>query len=287
MTFSGRVLYTSKKGMKTSTIICPTIAIVILISCFSGKTIESDDRDIYSGLRSGKALVVTNRTILSPLDFEKLFKDHELSHEITGEIQFVNCIFEEDVRWASRSGKNLVFRDDVVFRDCIFQKSFTISDARFDGRFFLTSSLIRNSLDLQRNTFQQRARIEDNEIGNDIIMQYTRVKDDLSLFESKAGRDILMQGMSIQGKTQMGNVECNGALDLSNGDFHEVFSANYVRVGRKVLAGNSRFFGDFSMNSLETAGTVNLEKSRAFSEYVLETTTDSASIIHATAFDIR
>lgn len=255
--------------MKSILVMLTTIVMTSFFSCWSGKQAGQNPEGLLKKLNDKHVLTIKDQVIDETLDFNRLFLTDELSHAIETEIQFVNCTFKKDLMWESKTGKLLIFRDDVVFRDCTFEGEVKLNDARFEGRVMMSNCVFTRSLDLQRSRFDQQVRIEQCEFGNDLVLQYSRNDGDVSLLHSKIGRDVMLQGLSSRGKWQMGNLQCQGSIDLSRGDFHEEFSANYIEVGRRVFVSNCRFYGNFSMYSAVVTEMVNLKRSRVYGEFLM------------------
>lgn len=256
-----------------------SLASIILISCITGQQAGiSHDGDIVKALQKGQNVVRSGQTFNDVINLDDLFGLSQQSAEIKGELIFINCTFEKGFKWQNKEGKMLRFLDDVIFKDCTFKDEFTINDAQFDSRFHVLSCIIEKSIDVQRSTFRFGARITDNKIGNDFIAQYCRSWGDITFFDNDAGRDVLCQGMSIFGKAQLGNMKALGAVDLSSGDFHENFSANYMRIGRKLIVSNCRFHGGLTIDELEVTQSVSVKNSLVVGGYLLKVNNDNVVV---------
>ncbi len=215
--------------------------------------------NIPEKLGAGLDVVLTGAVIQETVTLQDLMAQDE--HMIVGSnIKFQNCTFEDLIDISPSQGGQLTFSKQVVFEGCTFKKGIKINDVIFDGRFQLNNCVIEGSLDLQRNTFRHRCRINDNAIGQDLILQYSRFLHELSIFKTEAGRHFSLQGISVAGQCQLSSSTMGNSLVLSNAIFHETFIANYLKVGQKLLAGNSRFNGRVDFIDLECHELVKLSQ---------------------------
>lgn len=216
--------------------------------------------NISEQMRSGRDVMVNGATISENITLEDLItKDEHVI--IAGAIKFENCTFEGLIDLRPSEGGHLTFAKQVIFHGCTFNNGVVLNDAIFDGRFQLEDCLIEGSLDLQRNTFRHRCRLDKNAIGQDLILQYSRFMHELSIFESNAGRHFSLQGISVAGQCQLSSSTIGDALVLSAAYFHETFMANYLKVGKKLLSGNSRFNGRADFIDIQCSDFIKFGKS--------------------------
>jgi len=255
--------------MKTTFVLLIT---ALIASCMTSKNPSGiDNASIIDQLRSGANVIIKGQTIDESLDLNQLLGPNESSADIRGELRLVDCIIKQPMTFKGENGRYIRFLDDVIFENCTFESSFVINDAVFDAKCQIGDCVFQESLDLQRNTYRFRLRIESCQIGNDLIMQYSRSYGDVHVFNNKAGRHFLLQGLSVFGKTQLGNSEIGGSLDISKSHFHEDFMANYLKCEKKVLAGKAFFHGDFALHSYKVNGEIDLKESTFMGEKGIST----------------
>ncbi|MDX1685119.1 MAG: hypothetical protein R3275_07770 [Saprospiraceae bacterium] len=251
-----------------------------LVACTTSNGFNTNQSGgIIDQIRRGNDIVQIGTTISEAIELGDLFSVHEQSFEVRGEWLFVDCTFEEDIIWKDSEGRTVRFRDDITFKNCEFKGNVIINDAAFEGNFKMLDCVVAKDLDLQRNTFFYPVRITGCKTGNDMTLQYSRFHEDVTFLDSEVGRHVLCQGLSVYGKSQFGNLSSSGSVDLSNSDFHENFSANYMSIGGKILTSNCRFHGDFSMNQFEAGGSVSIKNSRVMGQFLLGAKDSMAEII--------
>lgn len=236
---------------------------VALIACSAiQKSPASNDEALITALRSGENFIIEGKTFSKDIDFNIIFDtDQTSSIYLDSELRFTNCTFKGKINWSHQENRKLHFQKDVVFEDCVFEQTVTINDAVFNSMLQIGKSLFRHSLDLQRNSYRLNCRIDDNDFGHDLIVQYSRCHEDLSLFGNNVGNHLLLQGITVVGKTQISNLEVGGSVDLSNAHFHEDFMMDYAKGGKKVLAGNSKFYSRCFIRNLDAFDAVDFSGS--------------------------
>ena len=191
---------------------------------------------------------------------------------ISSELIFEGCTFSGNISLRPADTKSLYFEKEVIFENCEFKGEVQITDATFSKRLQIGSNLCRHTLELQRNSYQGTCRIDENEIGQDLILQYSRCHENLSAFGNSIGRHLSMQGISVIGRTQLGNTTLHGSIDISNSHFHEDFSMDYAKKGQKLLAGNSKFMSNLRIRDLADFESVDLSSSHVLGKYVFTST---------------
>ncbi|NNL93160.1 MAG: hypothetical protein HKO66_13050 [Saprospiraceae bacterium] len=216
-----------------------------LISCSAMKQKPNNpSEELIQALLSGEDFVADGLTFNQPIDFDAIFVDRKnKSIYINSELRLSNCTFNEDIIWDRQGGRKLNFLKDVIFEECEFKKAFTLNDAAFKSQVSIGNCLFRNSLEMQRISSILKCRIDENDIGQDLILQYASFHEDLSLFTNTIGNNALLQSISVKGKSLFGNLSLNGSLDMSSSHFHEGLTMNYLSASKKVLLGSSKFYG--------------------------------------------
>lgn len=217
-------------------------------------------QNLTQEILSGQDVIMSDVNIRESVSFQDVMDDHE-HIVIRGAIKFQNCTFEDSFDLIPPMSGQLTFDKEVVFEGCIFKSGFKINDAIFNGRFQMNDCLVEGSLDIQRNTFRHRCRIDKSKVGQDLILQYSRMAHDLSIFETEAGRHFSLQGISVAGLCQLSSSSMGYSMVISNAHFHETFMANYVNIGKKLLAGNSRFNGRADFKDLQCKDHIKLSNS--------------------------
>lgn len=244
--------------------------IFIFLACSNTRTIskQSPMEQLKSALTNGTNYKAEGLTFEGDLDFNSLFENTQgHSIYIDSEIRLTNCTFTGTINWGKQQGRRLYFNREVHFESCTFEQNFILNDAVFRALFQLGNNLFKKSLDLQRNLFFTNCRIDENEYGQDLILQYSRFQDDLSLFDNNVGNHILLQSISVRGNTQLSNTRLNGSLDMSNSFLHQDFIMDYVKGGKKVLLGNSKFNGRCQIRQIEGFDMVDLSGCRMMGPY--------------------
>ncbi len=215
----------------------------ILIACSAVmKNPSSPEKDLLSALHKGENYTVEGQRFDLEIDFDRIFaQDSPQSIYVRSQLRFTNCTFKGKISWTRQENRKLHFLKSVVFEDCVFDEEVAINDAVFQSGLQIGKCLFRKSLDLQRNSFLLNCRIDESDFGQDLLVQYSRCHEDLSLFGNNIGNHLLLQAISVYGKSQLSNLELNGTVDLSNAHFHEDFMMDYAKGGKKVLAGNTKF----------------------------------------------
>jgi len=246
--------------MKNGIYLIALLTTGLMLSCFQSSYHQETQGNPLKMISKGHDVFVVNQTIEETLDFSTITTISDQSYVIRGSIEFRNCVFEKDVIWENKKGGRWEFDRDVKFINCEFKGEFRANDAIYRGRFIIVEGVFHQDLDLQRCTFMNAVRITQSTTGNDLVLQYSRFYHDLQALDNKIGRNVMMQGVSVHGKSQIGNIECHGGWDLSQGHFHEKFSANYAKIGGKLWMTNTVFVGDFSMLDVEIEGPISAIK---------------------------
>ena len=239
--------------MKKTIITC-TAAVLLFLGCRSftpaGTAVKGT---LISDIIEGADISMRDAVITEDLVLSSAVGDGQ--HVIIGaSLHFVNCVFEGDIDFSPAKMGQLMFAKQVVFENCVFKGEVKFNDALFFGRFQMGKCEAHHSIDLQRNTFNYRFRVDETVVGQDLILQYSRFANDFSVFGTECGRHMSSQGISVHGKSQFSSSKTGGSLIISGCHFHENFTANYLIVGDKVLAGSSQFQGrvDFLDLSCQT-----------------------------------
>ncbi len=231
--------------------LCAVLTIVIIACSAVIKNPTSPEEALLSAIKSGQNYTADGETFHMDLDFNQLFEDAgNMSVYVESELRFTNCRFDGKISWARQENRKLHFTKAVIFENCHFEEEVLINDAIFHAIFQAGKTTFAKSLDLQRNSFFLMCRIDECAFGQDLLLQYSKFHEDLSLFGNNIGNHLLLQGISVQGKTQLSNLELQGSADLSNAHFHEDFMMDYAKGGKKVLGGNSRFYSRCFVRSL-------------------------------------
>jgi len=241
-----------------------------LLSCSAMKnTAKSPSERLVIAIQNGENFKSVGETFDSDLILDLLFPDPS-SHSfyIKSELVFEKCKFKGKINLKPQAGRKIYFSKEIIFEGCEFEKQFKINDAVFNARFQMGANLFRQSLDLQRNSYNNICRVDENEIGQDLIQQYSNFHENLSLFGNTIGRHLLLQGTSVQGKAQLGNTSLFGSIDISNCHFHEDFNMDYAKNGQKLLAGNSKFFGRCYIKEIADFKSADLSSSEIFGKYL-------------------
>lgn len=225
---------------------------LLIIACSAViKSPGSPEEALVTAIKNGQNYTADGKTFNTDLDFDQLFADaEEMSVYVESELRFTNCRFNGKIRWAQQENRKLHFMKAIVFENCHFEEEVVINDAIFHGVFQAGKTTFARSLDLQRNSYFLMCRIDECFFGQDLLLQYSKCHEDLSLFGNNIGNHLLLQGISVHEKTQLSNLELNGSADLSNAHFHEDFMMDYAKGGKKVLGGNSRFYSRCFVRSL-------------------------------------
>lgn len=259
--------------MKTNRNIFSSIILVCiaLISCSAVKKshIMPTER-LITALQNGDNFKSVGETFDGDLFSEWLNQAQRDNHSvyIDSELIFKECIFTGVFGLKPMEGRKIYFNKELIFEQCEFQKEVYINDAFFKARVQFGNNLFRESLDLQRSSFVSICRIDDNEIAQDLILQYNKFHENLSVFGNTLGRHILMQAASVLGSTQMGNTSLYGSIDISNAHFHEIFSLDYAKKGKKLLAGNSKFYSRCYIKEMSDFTFVDLSASEIYGKYL-------------------
>ncbi len=245
MTFYPILRYKRKIAMKMRHFVLSTLTTlcVVLIACSAViKKPSSPEEALIAALRNGENYISEGQTFNRAIDFNQIFEDEaSQSLYIDSELRFTNCTFKGKISWAQQESRKLYFQKALIFEDCVFDDEVILNDAIFKGVFQIGKGTFRKSLDLQRNSFLLTCRIDESAFGQDLLVQYSKCHEELSLFGNSIGNHLLLQGISVYGKSQLSNLEIHGTVDLSNAHFHEDFMMDYAKGGKKVLGGNSKF----------------------------------------------
>lgn len=267
-----------------------TICIIVtLISCSAiTKKTQSPMERLKNAVAKGQDFRSVGETFEGDLSIEDLVANRtSFSSYINSELIFEGCTFMGNIIIKPVDSKSLYFEKEVIFEGCEFAQEVTINDATFSKRLQIGGNLYRRSLDLQRNTYLNTCRIDENEVGQDLILQYSRCHENLSAFGNSLGRHLSMQGISIQGKTQLSNTTLHGSIDISNSHFHEDFTMDYAKQGQKLLAGNSKFMSSFRIRDLDEFQSVDLSSSQVFGKYMLTTKNELEPNLKNTFFTLQ
>jgi len=245
------------------------LSVIICISCSAIKTKKlSPTEQLINALKNGRNFSAVGETFEGDILLQSLTNDKDLySIYLKSELVFHECIFEGEIDLKPKEGRMIYFNKEIIFEKCEFKNKVSITDAAFRSRFQLGGNLFRHSLDLQRNNFLSICRIDENNIGQDLILQYSKFNHNLSLFGNSLGRHLSMQGISVLGKSQLGNTSLYGSIDVSNCHFHEDFNLDYAKNGKKLLAGNSKFYSRCYIKDMEDFVSVDFSSSEIIGKY--------------------
>jgi len=247
--------------------------LITLISCSAIKKVKQSPMDrLKAAISKGQDFASVGETFDGDLIFDDLrIKQTSHSVYINSELVFEGCTFTGSVHLNPADGHGLYFDKEVIFENCEFVGDVRITDATFSKRLQIGGCLLRRSLDLQRNSFSNTVRVDENEVGQDLILQYSRCHENLSAFGNSIGRHLSMQGVSVYGNTQLGNTTLNGSIDITNGHYHESFNMDYAKQGKKLLAGNTKFKGSFRVRDLDDFESADLSSSQVFGSFIFTT----------------
>lgn len=233
---------------------------------------------IEKKLSKGKSVEVTGRHIEGDLDLSSagagLRATPLADVTISGEIVFVNCVFEGRVsaRKDREDGRQTIatrFGSDVSFIGCVFEGDVDFSLSTFMGRIRMEKCTVkgRSKFDGARATCGMTLNL--TEFEGDASMDGLRLGAGSSLYGVKfrqaallpnlwAEDNLMMADSRFDGITDFSHIHASGGVNLSNCEFANRVECRDGYVGGGVTLANAKFGGVVTCENLYVGGTVRL-----------------------------
>ncbi len=233
-----------------TTIITLFLATVV----FSQKTVDASD--ILKDIKDGKKINISNATIEGVLDLTYMDDalpslpkrrrwwnnggSNTVEKDISSNISFVNCIFKDDVLAYiphEDSGYTFIanFEDDVIFKNCTFERKamFKYSDfdenTDFSGSKFMDDSTFKyaefsRNISFENTLFEEPATFKYADFRNFVsftnsvfketaTFKYTKFKDGVSFNNVKFEEDLNLKYAKVDGEFDIKNMEVGYDID--------------------------------------------------------------------------
>lgn len=215
---------------------------------FSQKTVYAED--ILKDIKAGKDISISNATIKGILDFtymdEQLEKqpkkrasrkrNNTIKYKVSSKVSFINCIFRNHVLAYIPDGDNTGytfiadFEDDVIFKDCMFERKAMFKHSVFAGSASFEGSTFDAGTTFKHALFDQVANFKNTVFESNSTFKHAIFKEmvqfDASIFHENVTlkHTLFRNGLSLQ------NVQFKGSLDMK----HTMIKGKFNMTGMKV-----------------------------------------------------
>lgn len=194
---------------------------------------------------------------------------------VSGEIVFVNCVFEGSVSGRLQTGNGLVtadFAKDVSFVGCVFEKDLDLGQCTFRGRLRLERCAVKGEARLDGAVAQGGAVLNNTEFEGRAMLDGMRFCGksgfaslkfhQMAILQNiRAECDVMMVDCEFGGACDMSHIRIDGDLNLSNSEFAGRAECRDARIyGNATIAG-ARFGGNVICENTLIDGIVRLNGS--------------------------
>lgn len=260
-------------------IILFTISLLLTVpfSFTQKQTVEATD--ILKDIKNGKSISYKNATIVGVLDLtymdeamEKLPKKknnswfnwnnngsntNQIKKMIDVKISFVNCTFREDVLAYipdEDSGYTFTasFEDDVIFKNCNFERKAMFKYSRFES----------NS-DFSGSVFDDDTTFKYAKFDRDINFESTLFDESATFKYAKFNRNVSFSKAIFKDTATFKYTKFNDGVSFKNTKFEEDLNIKYMEVS-----------GDFNISNMDVAYEIDSKytkiNGKSFSKYLID-----------------
>lgn len=253
------------------------------LGCDGGHKAMASDKpsaqDVVKTLKKGGCVAMEGKHITGDLDLTKAGATTnglpETRSAVSGEIVFVNCVFEGSVSGRVLTESGLVtadFAKDVSFVECVFEKDLDFGQCTFRGRLRLErcavkgearldGAVARGGAVLNHTEFEGRAMLDGMRFGGQSGFAGLKFRQTAILQNIRAECDVMMVDCEFGGTCDMSHIRIDGDLNLSNSEFAGRTECRDARIyGNATIAG-ARFGGNVICENTLVDGLVRLNGS--------------------------
>ena len=214
---------------------------------------------IIKWLKSGKNVVLKNKTIVGNLDFTKAYpvnKNIQVSSAyVNTEINFINCVFQDSVSSFGQDAGGLnfvtIFERNVCFLNCEFSKGVNFRQSDFRGRANFDQCQFRGSVSFDGTNFRTGTSFCSSNFHDEVSFVSTVFNGRTNFLKTFFRETLICQlarfndytmfaDSYFYGYTEFSKIYASCTIDFTNSKF----------IGRSLFT-NSTYVGGFKINKCE------------------------------------
>jgi uncharacterized protein YjbI with pentapeptide repeats len=238
------------KNHRIATLSTTVIALFLTLSIAAQNKIDA--RRIMSDIKNGKDITYKNATIVGTLDFtfmeEKMDKlpkrrkkswwnkgnsDNKIEKQITNNVSFVNCTFEDNVFayiHDEDTGYTFVanFEKDAIFKDCTFREMSMFKYTKFD----------------------ETADFSNTKFNGESTFKYADFKNDVSFANTFYGESSTFKYSVFRNNVSFANAIFKETATFKYANFKEGVSFNKTRFEEDLIIKYTKVNGAFDVTGM-------------------------------------
>jgi hypothetical protein len=224
------------------------ILTLISLTGFSQKTVYAED--IMNDIKAGKDISISNATIKGILDFTYMDEQLEnqprkrasrkrnntIKYKVASKVSFTNCTFRNHVLAYIPDGDNTGytfiadFEDDVVFKDCMFERKAMFKHSIFVGSTSFEGSTFDAGTTFKHAAFNEEANFKNTVFESNTTFKHAIFKEMVQFNESIFHENVTLKHTTFRNGVSFQNVQFKGSLDMK----HTMIKGKFNMTGMKV-----------------------------------------------------
>ncbi len=179
--------------------------------------------------------------------------DNKIENDISGKITFINCTFEDDVLayyHDEDSEYTFVsnFDQEVIFKNCNFNKGAAFKYSKFDSYVDFSGSKIKDEANFKYAEFNTPANFSTMNFGDLANFKYAEFDN-----------EVTFSGTKYDGEANYKYAEFDQMVNFSNVSFNNEANFKYTEVNDGINLSNTYFDGFLNLKYTKLNGEVNLK----------------------------
>ncbi len=216
---------------------------IFFISLSAFNQSEVNANGILQDIKDGKNITISNATVTGVLDFTYMddalpelpgkkrwwnkSTSNTVEKQVVSKISFINCVFKNNVLAYiphKDSGYTFIanFEDDVVFKECVFEKKSMFKYSDFEGNTYFSNCKFLDDTTFKYATFDKNISFKNTRFDESATFKYAKFRQFVSFANSVFNETVTFK-----------YTEFNNGVSFNNVKFEEDLNIKYTKVSGK------------------------------------------------------